>query len=501
MFQLCSSSPLSLLLLLLLLLSVSRLGGASDCAHRFRSGEDNFVLDAKDAVMDGAALLSTESVHAAEDCEGLCCQDSRCNLALLEPRAHAEETRTCVLFDCVHKNRFVCRFVNQAGYKSFIREAEFRRYLQAPGKKAPPIANAGRDVIIQPGENVELNGIESLALHGAVIDNYRWNLESGDSGVKMETTDHPDQVKLSNLQAGLYIFQLTVTDSKGESANDRVSVLVLSPALSASYCLVPVKVGPCRAAFKRWRYDATTESCKVFTFGGCKPNKNNFLSDEECLSACRGITASSERNLPPPAAKECGSPCRPDQLACDTNCCLNGGLECDGVKQCSDASDENGCSKLNETFSELLSINITDSKARCTEPPRTGPCRARFPRWYYDPLEKKCYSFVYGGCHGNGNSFDVEAECKETCEGVTERNLFARGIFERFEMEDEGDSGSISLAVILSVAACALLAVLGYCFLRWRRKNRSHHAALSSPAQVQPSEQDTLVYNSTTKPL
>ncbi|XP_037837389.1 kunitz-type protease inhibitor 1 isoform X2 [Kryptolebias marmoratus] len=458
MFQLCSSSPLSLLLLLLLLLSVSRLGGASDCAHRFRSGEDNFVLDAKDAVMDGAALLSTESVHAAEDCEGLCCQDSRCNLALLEPRAHAEETRTCVLFDCVHKNRFVCRFVNQAGYKSFIREAEFRRYLQAPGKKAPPIANAGRDVIIQPGENVELNGIESLALHGAVIDNYRWNLESGDSGVKMETTDHPDQVKLSNLQAGLYIFQLTVTDSKGESANDRVSVLVLSPALSASYCLVPVKVGPCRAAFKRWRYDATTESCKVFTFGGCKPNKNNFLSDEECLSACRGITASSERNLPPPAA-------------------------------------------MNETFSELLSINITDSKARCTEPPRTGPCRARFPRWYYDPLEKKCYSFVYGGCHGNGNSFDVEAECKETCEGVTERNLFARGIFERFEMEDEGDSGSISLAVILSVAACALLAVLGYCFLRWRRKNRSHHAALSSPAQVQPSEQDTLVYNSTTKPL
>lgn len=60
--------------------------------------------------------------------------------------------------------------------------------------------------------------------------------------------------------------------------------------LSPAYCLAPPKVGPCRAAFPRWRYNAATSSCEKFMFGGCKPNKNNFLSEEQCLSACKGVT-------------------------------------------------------------------------------------------------------------------------------------------------------------------------------------------------------------------
>lgn len=132
MFRLGSSSPLSLLLLVL---SVSRPSWASDCSDRFTSGEDNFVIDAEDSVKQGAKLLSTQSVHADAACQQLCCQNTRCNLALLEPRASdAEQARTCVLFDCVHKNRFVCQFVNQAGYQTFIRLTEFQTYLKVPGE-------------------------------------------------------------------------------------------------------------------------------------------------------------------------------------------------------------------------------------------------------------------------------------------------------------------------------------------------------------------------------
>uniref|UniRef100_A0A3Q2PB09 BPTI/Kunitz inhibitor domain-containing protein n=1 Tax=Fundulus heteroclitus TaxID=8078 RepID=A0A3Q2PB09_FUNHE len=74
-------------------------------------------------------------------------------------------------------------------------------------------------------------------------------------------TDLPDQLRLSNLQ----------------------------PA----YCLAPAKVGPCRAAFARWHYDAQKGSCEQFTYGGCKPNKNNFLSESECMSACRGVAGNT----------------------------------------------------------------------------------------------------------------------------------------------------------------------------------------------------------------
>ena len=36
----------------------------------------------------------------------------------------------------------------------------------------------------------------------------------------------------------------------------------------------------------------------------------------------------------------------------------------------------------------------------CTLVPEPGPCNAAFVRYYYDPKEKKCKEFVWGGCNG-----------------------------------------------------------------------------------------------------
>lgn len=505
-----SSSSSSSLLLLLLLLRAAAAAGDAACSGAFRAPQGYFVVDAEDAVTGGAALLDTAHVRSEDACRSACCAVPRCNLALLEPRgtgAEAAENRTCVLFNCVHRNRFVCRFVNQAGYQSSITETVFRKHLQGPQgavEQAPPIANAGRDVIVQPGETVLLNGIESLALGDAHIAEYHWTLQKGDAGFEMEKTDLPDQVRLLNLQPGSYVFQLTVTDSNDKSNAANVSVKVLSPELSSLYCLAPVKVGPCRAAFPRWRYDAVTGVCEKFTFGGCKGNNNNFLSEKECSSACRGVTAPTEKSVPQSTTEQCGQVCGPEQLTCSSGCCVLRSLECDGVTQCSDGSDEEHCSKLNRTFSRLLDLDVNQKKARCADPPRTGPCRASFTRYYYDPLDGQCYPFTYGGCHGSGNNFDTQVSCQETCKGVTERNVFFKGMFDRFGSEDESDaadnSGNIALAVCLSVAILALLAILTYCFLK-SRKERSHRPVATGPAHVALSEQDTLVYNPTTKPV
>ncbi|CAK6981233.1 kunitz-type protease inhibitor 1-like [Scomber scombrus] len=498
-----SSSP-SLFLLFLLFLLLRPGGGAAEdsaCSGAFRSGQKDFVLDAEDAVKEGAVLLSTTHVLSAEACQLACCHDDRCNVALMEPRSSGApaDSHTCVLFDCVHRNRFVCRFVNQVGYLSYILGSVYAQHLagpQAAGGQAPPIAIAGRDVVVQPGETLTLNGIESLPLDDAHISTYSWKQKGGAAAVTMEPTDLPDQVRLSNLQPGSYVFQLTVTDSNDQSDDAEVTVLVLNPEQSSKYCLAPVKVGPCRAAFPRWRYDASTGDCVQFVFGGCKSNNNNFLSKEECLSACKGVKVMSERAIPLPAAEVCGSACLTGQLVCGGGCCLDRSLECDGAVQCSDGSDENHCSKLNQTFSRLLSIDVNQRKARCTEPPRTGPCRASHTRWYYDPLNRKCQRFTFGGCDGNDNNFETIDKCSETCDGVTERHVFSRGMFERFEEEEDDDSGSIALAVVLSVAILALLAVLTYCFLKSRRE-RLHRPV---PTTALP-EHDTLVYNSTTKPV
>ncbi|XP_029965787.1 kunitz-type protease inhibitor 1-like [Salarias fasciatus] len=489
--------PLPLLLLLLLV----RPGGAAEQQEEraapcgLRRGKQDFLLDAQDALREGAVLLAAARVRSAEECERACCVEARCNVAQLD--MSGGDTRTCTLFNCVRRNRFVCRLVHETGFQTYILDSVFRKYLegpQGPGDMAPPIAITGRDVIVQPGVPVTLNGTESLALFDSQLTDYRWSQQSG-GGVRMEATPLPDQVRLSQLRPGRFVFQLTVTDSNGQSHSSNTSVLVLSLELSSTYCLAQLSVGPCRAFFPRWRYNASSGVCERFVYGGCKGNKNNFLSEAECVSACSGVAVSLERRVAGASTEGCVSPCPPDQLTCE-----DGSLECDGAKQCRDGVDED-CRTLNQTLNQLLDIDVNQRKASCTEPPHVGPCRASLSRWFFNPLTEDCVPFTFGGCEANGNNFQDQDECRTRCRGVTERDVFSRGLFERFEKEEEEkESGSIALAVVLAVAVLALLAILTYCFLKSRRK-RSHRPVATSPAHISLSEQDTLVYNSTTKPV
>lgn len=44
--------------------------------------------------------------------------------------------------------------------------------------------------------------------------------------------------------------------------------------------------GPCRAVLKRFYYDVDHQQCRQFTYGGCRGNRNNFETYDECAMAC-----------------------------------------------------------------------------------------------------------------------------------------------------------------------------------------------------------------------
>uniref|UniRef100_A0A023GCE3 BPTI/Kunitz inhibitor domain-containing protein n=1 Tax=Amblyomma triste TaxID=251400 RepID=A0A023GCE3_AMBTT len=54
----------------------------------------------------------------------------------------------------------------------------------------------------------------------------------------------------------------------------------------ASACYGPAVVGPCKASFTRWYFNATTGKCYKFIYGGCRGSSNNFKTKIECLRAC-----------------------------------------------------------------------------------------------------------------------------------------------------------------------------------------------------------------------
>lgn len=51
-------------------------------------------------------------------------------------------------------------------------------------------------------------------------------------------------------------------------------------------CSYAPDTGYCRAAINRYHFDKVTETCKVFIYGGCGGNSNNFKTEYDCMKAC-----------------------------------------------------------------------------------------------------------------------------------------------------------------------------------------------------------------------
>jgi len=91
----------------------------------------------------------------------------------------------------------------------------------------PPVANAGASqTITLPLDSVTLNGTASADPDGTIAS-YNWIQVSGPSTAVI-TNGNTATPKAGSLQAGVYVFQLTVTDNKGATGNAQVKVTVIS---------------------------------------------------------------------------------------------------------------------------------------------------------------------------------------------------------------------------------------------------------------------------------
>ncbi|TNN87162.1 Kunitz-type protease inhibitor 1 [Liparis tanakae] len=477
------------LLLLVLLGSACGQDTGETCLARFKKGREDFVLDADESVKEGATFISSPSLDRHKDCMSACCKEPRCNVAFMERGAEEGTIQSCFLFDCLYKKKYACRFVRKTEYINYILDSVYESYMELDVPRndddRPPVAFGGQDRVVQPQDTVTLNGIESK--DDQKIVSFQWQMLTNYPYAVIEKTNFEDQIIVSNLTSGVYKFQLKVTDAIGQSDSTKVTVLVLNPEESEHHCMAPMKIGPCRGSFPRWHYNAASEKCEKFTFGGCRENLNNYLSKDECTNACYGSekTGKSGRGLPipEPHVERCGAPCAAGEFTCANGCCLTPGLECDSTPQCTDSSDELKCDEL-----------------RCTAFPDTGNCRDSLTKWYYDPLQESCFRFNYGGCQGNENRFDSDASCLRVCHGVTDKDVFARGT--GFESRvSESQIGIIAIAALLGLAIFILLCLLVYCLMKGRKKSAQHHRVPVNTVPLTLEDRERLVYNRTTKPI
>ncbi|KAG8524418.1 Kunitz-type protease inhibitor 2 [Galemys pyrenaicus] len=175
-------------------------------------------------------------------------------------------------------------------------------------------------------------------------------------------------------------------DVHGLPSGSLVSVCV------SESCLVSKKVGRCRASIPRWWYNVTEGACQPFVYGGCDSNGNNYMTKEECLESCVGVTAKPGDELAPSGS------------GADADASVPG------------ASSRCVCvlAPRRQSSGDLFG-DIFNYEESCTPKADTGPCRAAFRRWYFDAEKNACDTFIYGGCRGNKNNHLSEDDCMRHC--------------------------------------------------------------------------------------
>ncbi|XP_022240776.1 papilin-like, partial [Limulus polyphemus] len=243
------------------------------------------------------------------------------------------------------------------------------------------------------------------------------------------------------------------------------------PSTPTNLCNLPSDSGPCHALLRHYYYNSDKNQCEEFIYGGCQGNENNFRTKEECEESCgkkttedvstpaTNVPLSAPRNL---VVKESHTLSHVLDLHWDPP--LNHGegiigytiyylIDTPGsrgewnvektegsgtfttVPQPHEvtpesryvfrlqAQDKNGIGPISEDFifeHNEISIDLKTSEVLspdgvCDLPKVSGPCHEYHLRHYYNPDNKRCEEFIYGGCEGNKNNFKSLAECEEKC--------------------------------------------------------------------------------------
>ncbi|XP_067307314.1 kunitz-type protease inhibitor 2 [Pseudorasbora parva] len=295
---------------------------------------------------------------------------------------------------------------------------------------------------------------------------------------------------------------------------------------STDHCRLPSSVGNCRAAFPRFYYDVTNQTCKQFIYGGCGGNDNNFNTQEECEANCTGVTGAvlkdshsvSERSrmfipennndvelktLPEMTSDEYQEKCL---AAAKTGHCRasirryhynNGTCQPFTYGGCGANQNNYETEEMCMTTCTVRVIprnqrapvvpttpipnSIPSFEETCVVPSEPGPCRALFRMFYFEASSQSCKPFIYGGCRGNLNRYESEDECMSACYGKDGR-MAEHGHHKRGRWTP-------AFFLVATLAVMSALLLVSLILIAVRRNSHRRFLILDDKEELLPAEE------------
>ncbi|CAF0753758.1 unnamed protein product [Didymodactylos carnosus] len=182
-------------------------------------------------------------------------------------------------------------------------------------------------------------------------------------------------------------------------------------------CHQPMTRGSCDQQITRWYYNSRDQYCYPFQYTGCHGNSNQFETENECRNFCNA----KEKDIC--TIEKDPGPCDQYRIMWyydqQEKKCKNFYYgSCGGSSN--RFSTEQECQlrcvlKLNESSVNSVCVQPLDQGYTCNISSTSTTTASPVSKYYFEPLQQKCISFLFHGCGGNENRFDSEQECKENC--------------------------------------------------------------------------------------
>ncbi|XP_056139180.1 kunitz-type protease inhibitor 2 isoform X2 [Lampris incognitus] len=397
------------------------------------AAEPNRGLDPRALEAGARHLLLLEEVTDMERCRQECCAHPECQVAML---AYPQDTGPqCILVGCQNqRGEDVCAF--QPDEQSEISRIRTRT-RQSPDGELP----------VAPARVQNSTNATNATNTGTVLPDDSAPQSHSKPGPRMSAplSDIPVLSKDVEANSSHNKTERSATDTipteETGSTTPVAALLEMSALEYAEMCEAKPKVGPCRAALRHWYHDGQTRTCKTFIYGGCRGNKNNYVTEESCRAACTVTVIPSSRKV----QTETQTPNAEDQAA-------------------------------------------KDYKEYCAPAADTGPCRAAFTMYYYQPSTGTCQTFIYGGCRGNNNRYRSLEECTVRCSGQ-------QGSFEERGHGNPRDHWTPAFFLVGTLAVISVLLLSFLVLIMVRRVRLPRRASSVSDKEEllpEPDEQSSL---------